>query len=68
MNERRDDTTPHAPTEPDAGREPLPPARRYYEDDATGYEVYDPQAVDPEPDDAATDNRETGDAAQNTGA
>ena len=37
MNERRDDTTPAGPESPRA-------PGSYYYDDATGYEVYDPEA------------------------
>ena len=43
MNERRDDTT-----KPDAESRPAPGAGRYYYDDATGYEIYSPEAEDEE--------------------
>ncbi|MCA1566437.1 MAG: hypothetical protein LC803_12510 [Acidobacteria bacterium] len=56
MSERRDDTT--QPGEPDA-----PPTRerapqKYYDDDATGYEIYDPATDEDE------DETDDGNAAE----
>jgi hypothetical protein len=52
VNERRNDTT-----EPSAESRPSP--GRYYYDDATGYEVFDPAGGDVE-DDAEEDDAEGG--------
>lgn len=41
MNERRDDTT-----EPETESRPAPGG--YYDDDATGYEVFDPESEEQE--------------------
>jgi hypothetical protein len=51
VNERRDDTT-----KPEPESRPAPARGRYYYDDATGYETYDPG--EPEGDDDETE--ETG--------
>ena len=48
MNERRDDTT-----KPEPESRPAPARGRYYYDDATGYETYDPG--EPEGDDDETE-------------
>jgi hypothetical protein len=44
VNERRDDTT-----KPEAESRPVPSAGRYYYDDATGYETYQPEDEEEEP-------------------
>ena len=50
MKERRDDTT-----KPGGESRPAPGAGRYYYDDATGYEPYDPEEREEgEPEEEAT--------------
>ena len=48
MSERRDDTTERDESSPPKSERR--PGRSYYDDDATGYEVYDPSAEDGEED------------------
>jgi hypothetical protein len=45
VNERRDDTT-----KPEAESRHAPERGRYYYDDATGYETYQPEEDEPEDD------------------
>jgi hypothetical protein len=53
LNERRDDTTEPDARAPQEERERAP--RNYYDDDGTGYEVYDPAKDE---DDAGADDKE----------
>jgi hypothetical protein len=52
MSEHRDDTTDGGAPSPT--HSPLPSRHSYYDDDATGYEVYDP-SKDDEDDEEETD-------------
>lgn len=59
MSEPRDDTPAQPPTESHTPRNPEPkPPRNYYDDDATGYELYDPQADDEQTNDDAPNRAE----------